>query len=419
MKMSAPMKAAMVVAVIAIAYLSWFTINRALGVMVAAKAPNKELADIGVSLAPESAWTHFAAGVMLERTFLPEDLVRSKQEFEKAVALSPNDFRLWLELARSYEKNDEPAKAEEAFRRTLELAPNYSRVQWTVGNFLLRQDKNEEAFELIRRAASKDPALAASASAVALNLFDGDLPRVRGYFADSVNLRGGLAVFLASQNKIDDAVEVWTSLPKDAMSGPLAPLGEQLIKKLIDNRKYLSIIKMMAAQDLNPPSPGEVTNGSFEETIYQTGGGIFDWQFAGADGMQIGVDPSQTRDGKAETALALVFSSDGKAFGTVSQTVPVEPGRKYLLSFFYKSDLQYRYTMRWQVVNTVDSSVIASTEAISMKTDWVPVSMEFSVPDGVEGVTIRLVRVDCDSIICPIAGKVWFDGISIRGVGAN
>lgn len=412
-KMTPVLKGAAVIVVIAAGFLSWFTINRALGAMVAANTTSKEIADIGIGLAPDNAWTHFAAGVMLDKTFLPEDLVRSQEEFEKAVSLSPHDYRLWLELARSYEKNGNSEKAETAFRKTLELAPNYAQVQWTVGNFLLRQDKNDEAFELIRAAASKDFNLAASASAVAWNIYDGDLPRIRGYFGDSLNLRGGLAVFLAGQGKIDEAMEVWSTIPKEAMGGQLAPLGDALVKKLIDAKRYLLIVKFQELQNLNPPKPGEITNGGFEGAIYISGGGIFDWQFTDGEDVQIGVDPSQVRDGAKSTALMMILDSDGRSFRTVSQTVPVEPGVKYQFNVAYKSNIEYRPTMRWEIVNTVDSAIIGGTAALSEKTDWTSATAEFTVPDKTEGVLIRLVRLGCDSIICPLTGRVWFDDISL------
>lgn len=394
-------------------FLSWSTINRALGVMVAANATSKEIAEVGTLLAPDSAWAHFALATLLEKTFLPDDLVRSRQEFEKAVELSPSDYRLWMGLGGSLEKSGDGDRAEVAFRNALGLASNYSQVQWTVGNFFLRRDKNDEAFELIRSAASKDPSLAASASSVAWNLYDGDLALIKKYFGDSTNLKGGLAVFLAGQGKLDEAMDVWAGVPQDAMKDKLAPLGESLLAKLKEAKRYLLIVKFLELQGIKTPKDGMVTNGSFEDPIVMTNGGIFDWQFTDAPDIQIGVDPSQMHDGRKETALAMVFKSDGRSFREVSQTVPVEFSNwSAAFSLKYKSDLDYPSTMRWEVVDTRDSKVIASTEPIKGKSDWTTLRTTVFMPDT-EGVVIRLVRVPCGSPICPISGRVWFDDVSL------
>lgn len=407
-------KTAAVAVVLSVGFLSWSTINRALGVMVGANANSKEIAEIGTGLAPGSAWAHFASGVMLERTFLPDDLVRSRQEFEKAVSLSPHDYRIWLGLAGSCEKNGDGDAAETAFRKSLELAPNYAQVQWTVGNFLLRRGKSDEAFELIRSAASKDSALASSASSVAWSLYDGDVELIKRYFGDSVNLKAGLAAFLAGQGRFDDAVGVWATIPEEAMNDKLSPLGDALLAKLIEAKRYLLAARYMEMNGGNPPKTGEVTNGGFEDPVAMAKGGVFEWQFADAPDIQIGVDPSQTRDGRKETALALVFGSDGRSFRQLSQTIPVSPGdAAYEFSVKYRSDLSYRSTMRWEILDAADSRILGYTDAIAEKSDWVTLRTRVQAPHT-EGITIRLVRAGCDSITCPISGRVWFDDVTLQ-----
>src|SRR5215204_6226458 len=137
--------------VFAYLFAKWFFANT-----IAARSIYKEIAEFSVGLAPGDPATHFASAVLYEKTFLPEDLPRSLAEFEQAVALSPNDYRLWFELGRARERSGDAPGAEKALRRALALAPNYSLVQWALGNFLLRQGNEPEAFALIRNAAESD-----------------------------------------------------------------------------------------------------------------------------------------------------------------------------------------------------------------------------------------------------------------------
>jgi tetratricopeptide (TPR) repeat protein len=146
---------------------------------IAAQATFKEVAELSVNLAPNDPQTHYALGVMNEKTFLSEDLPKSVKEFEQAVALSPNDFRLWLVYGKARERSGDGAGAELALRKTLEFAPNYAQVQWTLGNILLRRGESREAFFEIRRAAESDKNYRIPAVAAAWQIFDGSLANVQ------------------------------------------------------------------------------------------------------------------------------------------------------------------------------------------------------------------------------------------------
>ncbi|MDQ3750929.1 MAG: hypothetical protein M3367_18215, partial [Acidobacteriota bacterium] len=96
-----------------------------------------------------------------------------------------------------------------------------------------------------------------------------------------------------------------------------------------------------------------------------------------------------------------------------SQIIAVEAARKYGFSLFYKSDLRTSGTLRWEIVDDSNGKVLATTKPISASADWTNLKTEFITAVNTEAVIVRLVRESCKSIICPIAGKVWFDDFSV------
>ena len=376
------------------------------------RAEYKEIADLAVDLAPSDPQTHFTSAILLEKTFLPGDLEKSVAEYERATSLAPNNYVLWLALGRARERSGDAEGGEKAVRRAAELAPNYAQVRWTLGNILLRQGKIDEAFAEIRQAAQADPNFINPAISSAWQFFDGDTRRIKQIVGDSAAVNASLASFLAGQKRFDEAIEVWNSLSAESKQTDFKQIGEQLSQQLLAEKKYRAARQLSAPIVDSAPKTDieQIANGNFETDVRTEKAGIFEWQFGGGNHPQIGLDNQQKRGG--ERSLLLIFNSDnGKEFRQISQTVIVEPGKKYQLSFFYKSDLKTPTTVRWEILNTPDGKILATAPAIGTQADWTAASVSFNAV--AEAVTIRLVRDNCKSPICPISGKVWFDDFSL------
>ncbi len=385
------------------------------GNSIALRAGYKEVAEFAVALAPNDPQTHYAVAVYNEKTFLPEDLQKSLTEYEQAAALSPSDYRVWLGLGKARELGGDEVGAEIALRKSLELAPNYAQVQWTLGNILLRGGKTAEAFAEIRRAAEGDVKFAAPAVSIAQQIFDGDLAQVKQNIGSSNQMNVALVMFLTNQKKYDEALEVWNLLPAEAKKTDLKESGAQFLKKLLAEGKYraaLQVQKQISEDAGRNAESGQIFNGGFEDEVTALNPGIFEWQIADGTSPQIGFDDAQKHGGKR--SLVIIFSSlDGKEFRTLSQTIVVESGKKYEFEFFYKSALKTSSTLKWELVNALDKTVLATTNAVSGDTDWTSLKTEFTAAGDTEAVTLRLARDKCPSSICPIAGKVWFDDFSL------
>lgn len=414
---TSPARAALIVAAFLCLAATAFFVKWCFADTIAAQAPFVEVAQLAVDLAPNDPQTHYALAVLSEKNFTSEELQKSLTEYEQATALSPNDYRLWLELGKARERRGGAAGAELALRKAWELAPHYAQVQWTLGNVLLRRGKTREAFDEIRRAAESNSQYRTPAIATAWQIYDGDLAAIKKVFNDSPNLNSTLAVFAAKEKRLDEAVEIWNSLPAEEKTGAQRENGETLLREIIPAKKYRAALQILTSvepsADAETFAVGKIYNGGFESELRRENASVFDWQIADGIQPQIGYDDAQKVGGNR--SLVIVFnSSNGKDFRQASQIVAVEAARKYAFEFFYKSELKTSATLRWEIVNVADDKILATTNPIANASDWTRLRTEFTTAANTEAVLIRLVRESCKSIICPITGKVWFDNFSIN-----
>lgn len=391
----------------------YFFAKWSLGSTIATQSLYREVTEFAINLAPSDPQTHFSLAVLNEKSFVMEDLPKALAEYEKATALSPNDFRLWLALGKARERSGDASGAEKALRKALELAPNYSEVQWTLGNVLLRQDKTTEAFAEIRKAVAGDAKYVNPAVSTAWQTTGGDIALVKQNVGDSAAVNSALAIFLARQKRFEEALAIWNSLPENDKKTTFRQNSDALFNETIAAKKYrvaLQIQKQIS--ETANQTVGKITNGGFEEAIKASNESVFDWQIADALQPQIGPNNAQKHGGNL--SLLIIFnSSDGKDFRAVSQNVVVETGKKYSFETFYKSELKTAATLRWEIVDAADGKVLATTAAIAASSDWTSLKAEFTAPENTEAVAIRLARDGCKSPFCPISGSVWFDDFSI------
>lgn len=388
-----------------------FAFKWCFGSALASRADRKQIAELGISFAPGDPQTHFTLAILNEKTFLPEDFQKAVEEYEKAVAFSPNDYRLWFQLGKVRERNGDSAGAENALRKSLELAPNYSEVQWTFGNLLLRQGKSAEAFSLMRQAADGNDRFIDPAVSIAWQIFDNDISQVKQNIGNSPKITAALASFLLKQERFDEAFDAWNSLPSEERKTTFRQRGEEIYNQLISAKKYQDAIKIwaeIADNDNQKYEIGKITDGGFEINEKQAKVSIFDWQIA--DGAQplIGVDTENIHGGKLSRRI--IFNSpNGADFRQVSQTVAIEAGKTYQFEMFYRSDLKTLATLKWEIVNGLDGQILTATAPVAANSDWTNLKAVVTVPANVEAIIIRLARVSCNSAICPISGSVWFD----------
>lgn len=407
-----PLILAAVICIVAVYYAAGWTF----GSTLAEQAQTKDAAEIAVNLAPADPQGYYRLASLYEKTLLSEDFPKSQQEYEKAAALAPNDYRFWLALGRSRERSGDAAGAEKAMRRAVSLAPNYAETHWMLGNQLLRQGNTEEAFIELRRAVEQDNKYANQIVFTAWQIFDGDVSQIAQKIGDSVPIKAGLAPFLARQGRFDEALSFWNSIPESEMSSVYKTYGDEIYTKLIEKKEYrkaLAVYSQTSPSETEKFSTGKIFNGDFEREVKSANAAPFDWQIAGGQQPQIGLDNSQKHAGGK--SLVLIFNSqNGEDFRAVTQTVVVESGKTYKFEAFYRAELKTSATLQWEIVDLSDGKVLATTPAASANSDWASLTAEFTVPPTTQAVTVRLARAACKQGLCPISGKIWFDDIILK-----
>jgi hypothetical protein len=385
----------------------------AIGSTLAAGSREREITEVGVALAPGDALARNAHAAVLEKTFDMEAFARSVGEHEAAVAISPHDYRLWLGLGRSRERNGDRVGAEAAYRRAEELAPNYSRIHWALGNLLVRDGRFDEGFAHIRRAAETDSTFAAPAVAAAWLAFGGDVPSVTAALGDGDNTRVELARSLAAQKRFDESLAVWNSIPAERRQANFAEQGKALAEKALAEGRFRIAMNISNEFAETPSQPETVTNGGFESPIRPKSAGPFDWKNIEGVYPQIGPTGGQKKAGEA--SLLIRFGDPTNLeFRPLSQTSAVEPGGRYSLSLSHRSELKTQAVFRWEVIAGTSGARLAATEPLATGNGWIDSSIDFAVPVDVDGITVRLVRENCATPICTVAGTIWFDEFQMR-----
>jgi len=424
--------------VLALVY-SWFATRWYVGNLVAEFAPQirdeqlpeetveamrLDAAQAAMRLSPGDPLPHRIIAGLKKASFAPDDLDEALRQYEEAVRLSPNDYRLWMDLGRTREQAGDAEGGERALRRSVELAPFYTYPRWYLGNLLLRNGRGDEAFSELRRAADSYPELRPQIFNAAWSFYNEDVDAINRAAGGSPAVRGELAVYVARRNRFEDALRLWGSLTPAEKKGQGAA-GGQLISEALKTNRFrtaLDISRDLITDALESPKAEQVLNAGFELDVEGTGTNIFGWKVTPITEAQVAVDPIHKHGG--ERSLRIVFKAL-KTFdfnNRISQLIVVEPGAQYRLEFYVRTEtLKSGATPFVAVTNSVDGAVLKTSQPLPVGTnDWQAVAIDFQVPPGTEAITIRIFRGVCTTeTICPISGIVWYDDFNLQRTGGS
>ena len=415
-----PVRIGLIVAVIFALVFAWFSIRWQLGNMLAeltqpTEANAKEIALLANRLSPSDPSTNWLIASTEKDVFTPEKIEESLKGFTRTVQLAPYDYRWWVELGRAFEQADQPESAEKAYRRAVDLAPEYTYPHWQLGNFYLRQDRSEEAFVELKKAAEDNTVYRQQVFSIAWDFYEQDTAKLEEIAGDISALKTDLAKFYAIKGRAEDSLRIWNTLSEEEKLDRNNELIARLIARVLyDKRFFRTAIGFVSQSRLEPQAKLEtVQNGGFEEQIGETENVYFDWKIEPVEKMDVKLDPTHKHSGNR--SLRVTFNGFSELqLSNIFQMLAVQGNTKYRLSFWLKTeDLKSAGTPTLEIVDASADKIITVTKPFPTGTNnWQQINLDFTTPETTEAVLLRTTRAYCGER-CPIVGTFWYDDFQL------
>lgn len=379
-----------------------------------------KVANMAVEFAPRDPLTHWRLAQVSQKLLPLDQQAHAIAEYERAVTLSPNDYRFWMALGTAHEQIGDSAKGEQALKRAVALAPSYSYPRWYLGNLLLRSGRYEEAFKELRLAAEADADLEPQQFNFLWAIYSDNLDALKMAMGEGSERRARFALYLLNRQRYDDGLRVWDSLSGDEKKTN-RELGNSMVANLLIVRRYHDAMKVwndIATNERYRAELDHIFDGSFEDAINYGPEMVFAWQVKGAPQLEIGIDPTKSNGGARSLRLVFQVRSNLESLD-ISQLIPVATNSEYDFEYYFTTDkLESGSAPMVQVIDAYSAQLLASSEqAPSGSAPWTRVGLSFKTSEKTEAVMLKVVRQKCsdeETPICPIFGSIWYDDFSIK-----
>jgi len=421
-KASPPVKAMMTLTVVVALFASWFVVRWYVGNTIAEyfhpDDHRLETAQLAVRLAPNDPLPHWRLGNLALKELPPDQISVVVAEYEKAVSLSPHDYRLWTEFGGALEQAGDFEKAEKALREGVKLAPAYAYPRWILGNLLLRTDRYAEGFAELQLASQDNEQFQSQLFNLAWQLNKNDFDALRAAVGNSREVRAAFSKYLVERGRYEDGLRLWNTLsPTEKRESRFA--SGPIITSLVNAQHFhqaMEIWNEVAPGPAYNAELGRILDGGFENNLAHGPGAVFGWQVQSNSQVQIGIDPAQGHSGSRSLRVYFQVRSHIDTIN-VSQLVPVNPNTEYELECYVKTEkIESAETPAILVVNAGDDvTLVGSPGAPSGTSNWQRLSLSFKTGEKTEAVRVKMVRNSCsDSPVCPIFGTVWYDDFNLK-----
>jgi tetratricopeptide (TPR) repeat protein len=421
-KATATLKLIMTFTVLLALVASWFVVRWYLGNSIAEyfhpEDHRLETAQMAVGLAPSDPLPHWRLGNLAQKELPPDQISLVIAEYEKAVSLSPNDYRFWMDFGSALEQAGEFDKAEKALREAVKLAPSYAYPHWYLGNLLLRTDRYTEGFAELQRASEANGEFQYQLFNLAWQVNKDDFESLKAAVGNTPAIRAAFSKYLIERGRYDDGLRLWNTLTATEKKESRFA-ADPIISSLISKQRYhqaMEIWNEVAPGPAYDAQLGHILDGGFENNLAHGPGAVFGWQVQSNSQVQIGIDAGQGHTGSRSLRVFFQVRSHIDTIN-VSQLVPVKPNTEYDLECYLKTErLESAETPSVAIFNAADESgLAASSAAPSGNTNWQRISLSFKTDAKTEAVRVKMLRNSCsNSPVCPIFGTVWYDDFDLK-----
>ena len=373
----------------------------------AAQSSQIDPANAAVNLSASNPDAHYVRATIL----VASDLDRAIAEYKQAALARPDDYVLWLSLARAHELNGDTAAAITAARQAVPLAPDYAEPHYQLGNILLRAGQTEEGFKELRLAGASNPTLLPGIVDLAWRISGNNAQFVVAAMApETPAAYQMLAQFFGQHKQADAAIAMYAAAGTAAARYRRAYLGD-----LIAAKYFKEAARLWAVGRQTGALPGVMINRGFEEESDLNEPG-FAWRLGDKpDGFRLSLDTADSREG--HSSLKIDFDgAPNPASPVITQLILVEPRARYQLRFAVRSEGLVSGGLPRVVVRDAETdAVLAQSDPFPATTGgWHDYTIDFEAGNSASAVQIGLQRQSCEKPPCPIFGRLWLDNFSLQ-----
>jgi hypothetical protein len=367
-----------------------------------------ETANAAVTFNDSNPDAHYVRATILQVSDLPAAI----KDYYQAAKTRPDDYVLWLSLARAYELNGDTSAALAAARQALPLAPAYAEPHYQLGNILVRAGQREEGFSQLQQAAASNPTLLPGIIDLGWSLSGKDLralllavspKNASDYFE--------LARYFRQRKEVALAIDMYAS------AGDLAQNERRsYIAELVVAKKFKEAATLWKQAHPTATTAVLIFDPGFEEEGDLTDPG-FGWRVGeNVAGFSLTLDPSSPREGRASVKVEFAGHSDPMS-PILGQLVLVEPRAHYRLRFAVRSEALVSGGAPLLVITdaTTEKVLSASEQFPNSTNGWRDYAIDFSTEEPTVAIQITL-RRSCANSPCPIFGRLWLDNFSLERI---
>src|SRR6185436_15853185 len=143
--------------------------------------------------------------------------------------------------------------------------------------------------------------------------------------------------YLSSRGRFDESLRVWNTLSESEKKLNQAA-GQTMIESLIKAKRFHQAgeVWISGTGVATRAEPGHIIDGSFEENVNLTQGGVFSWQYQSVPQAQANIDSDVARTGGKSFRITFQVRTTLQALN-VSQLVLVKPNTEYDLEYYVKT----------------------------------------------------------------------------------
>lgn len=375
------------------------------------KTRDLRAATTAVNLSPGNANAHLVLGALLEAK---SDRAAALAHYQTAVKLRPEDYVLWLQLARGQELAGNSEGAINSGRVAVGLAPFYAQPHWQLGNILVRAGRTDGGFSELRMAAASDLTLLPSIIDLAWQMSGGKVE----YVIQAIQ-PGTPAAYKAMADYFKKRGEVETAIAMlVAGSSALEQERRAYIGELISARRFADARRLWGVKHPSDPDGPLMFDPGFEEETDLDEPG-FGWRANNlGPTLTLSLDNADPKEGHSSLRVDFNGESNPNA-PIISQLKLVGMKQRYQLSLAYRTEnLVSGGLPTIFILDASDNKVLGQTDALPQTTrDWQRTTIDFTTGDSTSAVQITLQRKPCPTQQCPIFGKLWLDNFFLDGPG--